>query len=137
MTPRQKKTRFIILLIVGIAIAIGLVLYALKQNIDLYYTPTQIAAGIVPVEKHCRIGGLVLKGSVHHAADANTSFVLIDIDNAHKTTVFYKGILPDLFREGQGIVAEGYLDQRKHFIADEVFAKHDEKYTPPIMENEK
>lgn len=141
MTKRQKKISMIIILLAGAACVIGLILYALRQNIDLYYTPTQILAGEVSPETHCRMGGMVVKGSVHHEACQNdpsapcVSFALTDMKN--KTMVYYQGILPDLFREGQGIVAEGHLDAHQHFIADEVLAKHDEKYMPPVINQKK
>ncbi len=127
MTHRQKKLSLILTLFLGISCVIGLVLYALKQNIDLYYTPTQIAKNPPPDNQHFRVGGMVVKGSVHYGKI--TSFELTDMH--HKITVHYRGILPDLFREGQGIVANGHLSKRKIFIADEVLAKHDEKYMPP------
>lgn len=128
MTRRQKKLSFILILLIGISCIIGLVLYALKQNIDLYFTPTQIAEKSISPTTHFRVGGMVVKGSVHYGKI--TSFVLTDTQ--HTITVNYQGILPDLFREGQGIVANGHLnDTKKIFIADEVLAKHDENYMPP------
>lgn len=136
MTRRQKKLSLILTLLVGIACVIGLVLYALKQNIDLYFTPTQIAEKPLPSSTHFRVGGIVVKGSVHYGKI--TSFVLTDTH--HTITVYYQGILPDLFREGQGIVANGHLDskhKKKIFVADEVLAKHDENYMPPQIESGK
>lgn len=132
MTRRQKKFSVILTLFLGIACIIGLVLYALKQNIDLYYTPTQVAEKPLPPKTHFRVGGMVVKGSVHYGE--TTSFVLTD--NHHTLTVYYRGILPDLFREGQGIVANGHLNKKNDFIADEVLAKHDEKYMPPQIASE-
>lgn len=124
---RQKKIYLILLMLLGIACVVGLVLYALKQNIDLYFTPTQITHHGVPKNAHFRIGGIVKKNSVHY--DQLISFVLTDTVN--EVTVYYHGILPDLFREGQGIVANGRLNTQQDFIADEVLAKHDENYMPP------
>ena len=128
MTKRQRKFTLIILILLGLSCVIGLVLYALKNNIDLYFTPTQIIEHQVPKNAHFRIGGMVKKGSVHYAE--RVSFVLSDRHN--EITVYYQGILPDLFREGQGIVADGRLNATENaFIADEVLAKHDENYMPP------
>lgn len=127
---RRQKLLLILLMLIGISIAAGLVLYALKQNINLFYTPTQIAAGEAPYNHDFRIGGMVEKGSLIHATDSLEIEFMIT-DNNHKTRVAYKGILPDLFREGQGIVAEGRLNAKGVFVAHEVLAKHDEKYMPP------
>lgn len=131
MTRRARKCVWIIVLLLGLGAAVGLVLYALKQNIDLYYTPTQILDNQTVAEAHCRLGGLVKKGSVHYDdTRGSVSFVLTD--EKHSVVVDYRGILPDLFREEQGIVASGHWDNKnQHFIADEVLAKHDENYRPP------
>lgn len=131
MTRRQKKLSLILVLLLGIGAVAGLVLYALKLNIDLYYTPTQIDENPPSTSRHFRIGGMVVKGSVHY--DEVTSFDLTDMK--HIITVHYRGILPDLFREGQGIVANGHLNKEKIFIADEVLAKHDENYMPPQIKS--
>jgi cytochrome c-type biogenesis protein CcmE len=128
MTRRQKKLSLIIFFLTGFSLVVMLVLYALKNNIDLYFTPTQIFNQEVPRNAHFRIGGIVEKGSVHY--DEKVSFILSDTH--HRITVYYEGILPDLFREGQGIVANGRLNKTgSTFIADEVLAKHDENYMPP------
>lgn len=135
---RKQKLLLILLMLTGIGIAIGLALYALKQNINLFYTPSQIAAGEAPQNHNFRVGGMVVKGSVVRARqDLAVEFVLTD--NLHTTRVSYKGILPDLFREGQGIVAEGKLNAQGVFVAHEVLAKHDEKYMPPqiVMQDKK
>lgn len=131
MTRRARKCVWIMVLLLGLGVAVGLVLYALKQNIDLYYTPTQIRDNQALAETHCRLGGLVKKGSVHYDdTHGSVSFVLTD--GKQHVVVDYRGILPDLFREEQGIVASGHWDASKqHFIADEVLAKHDENYRPP------
>jgi cytochrome c-type biogenesis protein CcmE len=131
MNPKRKKRLYIILAIVlGSAIAIGLTLFALKQNINLFYSTTQIAQGEAPTDARIRVGGMVVKGSLKRATDSlRVEFVLTDY--AHTTTVVYTGILPDLFREGQGIIAQGKLDANGVFQADEVLAKHDENYMPP------
>lgn len=127
MTPRQKKLTLILTMLIGVGCVIGLVLYALKENIDLYFTPTQIAQHQMTPKTHCRLGGMVKKGSVRYG----DPIVFVLTDNVNEVTVYYQGLLPDLFREGQGIVANGQLNQDNIFIADEVLAKHDENYMPP------
>lgn len=131
MNPLRKKRLFIVLAIIaGVGIAVALALSALQQNINLFYTPTQIANGDAPQDTRIRAGGLVEEGSVTRSSDSlETDFVVTD--GAKRVTIRYSGILPDLFREGQGIVAMGKLDASKVLIADEVLAKHDENYMPP------
>jgi len=103
---------------------------ASRQNIMFYYDPTQVATGHAPADKRFRIGGMVVKGSVQRKpGDLKVRFVLTDF--AHEVPVEYSGVLPDLFREGQGIIAHGTLRPDGAFVADEVLAKHDEKYMPP------
>lgn len=122
-----------IFLMIGAAIAIGLVLYALRQNINLFFTPTQIAAGEAPIGRDIRAGGLVVNGSVERSTDSlYVEFVITD--TAEQVKVAYNGILPDLFREGQGIVAEGQLDSNGIVQASQVLAKHDENYMPPEVQ---
>ncbi len=117
--------------LIAIAAALGLILYALRQNIDLYYTPSQLRESQVSPNQSIKLGGLVKPGSFHRSdADRlNTRFILIDDQNAVQIT--YQGVLPALFREGQGIVVQGNFKQNGVFVASEVFAKHDEKYEPP------
>ncbi|MBU0809869.1 cytochrome c maturation protein CcmE [Pseudomonas sp. GWSMS-1] len=131
MNPLRKKRLFIVLAIIaGVGIAVALALSALQQNINLFYTPTQIANGDAPQDTRIRAGGLVEEGSVTRSSDSlETDFVVTD--GAKRVTIRYSGILPDLFREGQGIVAMGKLDASNMLIADEVLAKHDENYMPP------
>ena len=131
MHPQRKQKLFIILFMLGgIALAVTLMLVALKENINLFYTPTQIAAGEAPVNRTIRAGGMVVEGSVSRAKDGLT--VQFDVtDGKDIVTIQYEGILPDLFRERQGIVALGKLNENKVFIASEVLAKHDENYMPP------
>ncbi len=129
---RLRKTRLIIvsMVIMGVGTAIGLALFALRQNINLFYTPSQVYRGKVPHDHEFRLGGIVVPGTVQHAKQGVTvDFVLTD--TAHKVKVFYNGILPDLFRQGQGIVAQGRLNSKGDFIADQVLAKHDKNYMPP------
>ena len=131
MNPLRKKRLLIILAILaGVAIAVGLALSALQQNINLFYTPTQIANGEAPADTRIRAGGMVEKGSLKRSGDSlDVEFVVTDF--VKSVTIRYRGILPDLFREGQGIVALGKLNADGVLIADEVLAKHDEKYMPP------
>ncbi|MDF3196428.1 cytochrome c maturation protein CcmE [Pseudomonas sp. 1928-m] len=131
MNPVRKKRLYIVLAIIaGVGIAVALALSALQQNINLFYTPTQIANGEAPQDTRIRAGGLVEEGSVKRSSDSlDTDFVVTD--GAKNVTIRFTGILPDLFREGQGIVAMGKLDANGVLIADEVLAKHDENYMPP------
>ena len=128
MKSHRKKTLGIILFIAaGLSVAIGLSLYALSSNIDLFYTPTQVAAGEVTPGQRIRVGGMVKEGSVKHSEE-QLQVNFITTDYAHDVDVQYSGILPDLFREGQGIVAEGSVTSDGQFLASRVLAKHDENY---------
>ncbi len=130
---RKRRLILITLMVCGIATATGLALYSFNQNLMFYFTPTDVAAGKAPSSQVFRVGGLVVAGSVNRATDkVNVSFVVTDL--TEKVTIHYAGILPDLFREGQGIIARGRLNKNNEFIADEVLAKHDEKYMPPEVE---
>ncbi len=131
MTPKRRKRLLLILLMIsGVAVAAGFALKAFNENLMFFYTPSNVAAGEAPVNHLIRVGGLVTSGSVQRQPDGLT--VKFDVtDNAETITVQYTGILPDLFREGQGIVAHGRLQEDRLFIADEVLAKHDENYMPP------
>jgi cytochrome c-type biogenesis protein CcmE len=138
MNPRRKK-RLLITSFLGVALslAVGLVLFALQQNIDLFYTPTEIIegkkeTGIKPeVGQRLRIGGMVVVGTVKRNPESlKVRFDLVD-NGGGIVTVFFDGILPDLFREGQGIVAQGHLLNATQINASEVLAKHDEEYMPP------
>ena len=131
MTPKRKKRLLLIVLtIAGVAVAAGFALRAFNENLMFFYTPTAINAGEAPTGRAIRVGGLVTTGSVRRQADGLT--VEFDLtDNAETVTVQYTGILPDLFREGQGIVARGRLGDDNLFVAEEVLAKHDENYMPP------
>jgi len=131
VNPVRKKRLFIVLAILaGVGIAVALALSALQQNINLFYTPTQIAAGEAPEGTRIRAGGLVEEGSVKRTNDS-LSVAFRVTDGAQAITISYQGILPDLFREGQGIVALGRVNSEGVLVADEVLAKHDENYMPP------
>ena len=117
------------LIVVGCTIATGLALLALRENINLFFSPSQIVEGTAPSNTTIRLGGMVVAGSVQRGANLGVTFVLTDL--AEQVTVAYEGILPDLFREGQGIVTQGKLDSSGRFVAQQVLAKHDETYMPP------
>ncbi len=127
---RKRRLMFVISIVIGLGASVGLALYAMKQNINLFYSPQEIAEGSAPVGPLIRVGGLVVAGSVNrNPNDLKVSFDLTD--NAESITVTYEGILPDLFREGQGIVTMGNLQSNGQFVATEVLAKHDENYMSP------
>jgi cytochrome c-type biogenesis protein CcmE len=131
MNPKRRNRLLIIALVVGgVGVAVALALVALNENINLFYSPTQVVRGEVPKGHTFRVGGLVRDGSVRREGQGLT--VSFDVtDGPHNVTVDYTGILPDLFREGQGIVAQGRLNPDGRFSADQVLAKHDENYMPP------
>jgi cytochrome c-type biogenesis protein CcmE len=127
---RKQRLIMVVFLVVGIGIAVALMLNAFQQNILFFFTPTQVAAGEAPVGHPFRIGGLVAENSM--AREDGSLVVHFDVtDTANTVRVAYEGILPDLFKEGQGIVTKGELDDQGVFIASEVLAKHDENYMPP------
>ncbi|MGA4606076.1 cytochrome c maturation protein CcmE [Pseudoalteromonas maricaloris] len=136
MNPRRKKRLFtVVAVLFGIGAAVGLTLYALQENINLFYTPSELVEGkgelkeIPQIGQKLRIGGMVVPGSVvRDETSLDVSFKLID--TGPMVTIRYKGILPDLFREGQGIVAQGTLVESNVVEAFEVLAKHDEEYMP-------
>ena len=131
MTPiRKKRLTLIGMMVVGIGIAVGLALKSFDDNLMFFFSPSEVVAGEAPTGHPFRVGGLVTPGSVQRQANGLT--IAFDLtDNAENVTVEYTGILPDLFREGQGIVAMGRLNDRGVFVASEVLAKHDENYMPP------
>lgn len=131
---RKKRLQLIIFLLLGVSVAVGLLAYSLRQNINLFITPTQVANGEIRVGQVVRLGGLVVAGSVKRGEDdLNVRFLLTD--GVADVLVVYNGILPDLFREGQGVVALGKIDENKVMQAEQVLAKHDEKYTPPEVKH--
>jgi cytochrome c-type biogenesis protein CcmE len=129
-TIRKRRLGKIFLLVCGVSTALGLALTALQENINLFFTPSQIIAGEVPEGILIRAGGLVEKGSIVRTTDSLELHFSIT-DGSRNIIVKYKGILPDLFREGQGVVALGKLNQDKVLQADQILAKHDENYMPP------
>ncbi len=130
MKPRHKKLLVIGLGLAGLGLIATLVLNAFRSNLVFFFTPTQIVQGEAPTGRAFRIGGLVEAGSVKRQPDGiNVRFVVTD--TAKSIPVIYQGILPDLFKEGKGVVAEGKLDANGLFTATQVLAKHDENYMPP------
>ena len=130
MKPRHKRLVLIAAGLGAIAIAAALMLNAFRSNLVFFFSPSQIAAGEAPKDRAFRVGGMVEAGSLKRQADGLTlQFVVTD--TAKSVPVVYKGILPDLFREGKGIVAEGRLGPDGVFRAEQVLAKHDENYMPP------
>jgi cytochrome c-type biogenesis protein CcmE len=110
--------------------AIGLVAFALRDNINLFYPPSEVAAGNAPADRNIRLGGMVVEGSIERSETSlATQFLVTDYEAS--VPVRYTGILPDLFAEGQGVVAEGRLNASRELIATQILAKHDENYMPP------
>ena len=130
MTPRQKRFALIGLGLVAMALATALVLNAFRSNLVFFFTPTQVANGEVPKGRSFRIGGMVETGSLAREQDGLTVRFVVT-DTVTRVPVTFKGILPDLFKEGKGAVAQGQLDTDGMFRASEVLAKHDENYMPP------
>jgi cytochrome c-type biogenesis protein CcmE len=130
MKSRNKKLLAIALTVVGLGIAASLILNAFRSNLVFFFSPTQVVNGEAPKDRAFRIGGLVEDGSVKREADGLTVRFVVT-DTAKSMNVVYKGILPDLFKEGKGVVAEGSLGQDGVFTATQVLAKHDENYMPP------
>ena len=133
MTKRQKRMAAIAALLLGLGLAAVLGFTAFRKNMMYFYTPSDLLTGSVPVGAKLRLGGLVERGSVKRGEGLNVSFTLADC--TQNIQVHYAGILPDLFREGQGIVATGSINDQHIFVADEVLAKHDENYMPPQLQN--
>jgi len=130
MTPRRRRLILVLGIVVGVSIAGALALSAFRRNVTFFFDPTQVAAGQVPRGERFRLGGMVTQGSLHRAAGSlEVRFIVTDF--SHEVPVSYTGVLPDLFREGAGVVAHGRLGGDGTFVADEVLAKHDEKYMPP------
>ena len=130
MKPRQRRIAMVAGGLVALAVAVTLVLSAFRQNLVFFFTPSQVAANEAPQGRTFRIGGMVETGSVKRQADGLTVHFLVT-DTAKSIPVVYRGALPDLFREGKGVVAQGQLGADGVFRAREVLAKHDENYMPP------
>ena len=131
MHPVRKQRLILVCFVVALSsVAVGLVTYALRGNINLFFPPAEIAAGMAPIGQPIRLGGMVVEGSVRRSQDSLR--VEFDVTDYQATvTAVYTGILPDLFAEGEGVVAAGVLDENGVLQATEVLAKHDENYMPP------
>ncbi len=130
MTPRRQRMVGTGLVMAGVALAAVLALRAFQENLMFFYSPTDVIAGSAAEGTRFRLGGLVIDGSLRRETGSmEVRFEVTDIENT--MTVVYAGVLPDLFREGQGVIANGYLQADGSFRADEVLAKHDEEYMPP------
>jgi cytochrome c-type biogenesis protein CcmE len=130
MTPRRRRMMLVGLILLGVGGAVALALTAFQENLLYYYTPTDVSAGKAPSDRVFRVGGMVVDGSFkREPGSLEARFVLTDY--ANNVTVSYSRVLPDLFREGQGIIARGKLGEGGVFVAEEVLAKHDENYMPP------
>ena len=129
MTRKQRRAALISLGVGILGLAVFLVLFALRDAVVFFHTPTELASKQIPVGKRLRLGGLVSEGSLKRGAGLTVEFAITDSIKTVRVT--YSGALPDLFREGQGVVAEGRLDRSGQFLADTVLAKHDETYMPP------
>ena len=131
MTPRQRRMTLVLTIVAGVAVAGALALSAFRQNVTFFFDPSQVTAGKVPAGERFRLGGMVTKGSLRRdPGSIEVHFVVSDFQ--HEVPVSYSGVLPDLFREGAGVVAQGRMHDGT-FVADEVLAKHDEKYMPPAV----
>ena len=130
MTPRRKRMIAVAAIVIGVGAATAVALQAFQENIMYFYSPSQISDGEAPRGRAFRLGGLVTAGSLQRVPGSiEINFVVTD--NAQSIPVKYSGLLPDLFREGQGVIAHGKLNDEGVFMADEVLAKHDENYMPP------
>jgi cytochrome c-type biogenesis protein CcmE len=130
MKARHKRLALVTAGLALLGVGAWMVLRAFEQNLVFFFTPTQIVGGQAPPDRRFRVGGLVEAGSLQRQADGVTvSFIVTD--TAQRVQVSYRGVLPDLFKEGKGVVAQGRLGVDRLFVADEVLAKHDENYMPP------
>ncbi|MDD5241925.1 MAG: cytochrome c maturation protein CcmE [Sulfuricella sp.] len=130
MKARHKKLILIAVVVMALGAVAALVLNAFRSNLVFFFSPTQVAKGEAPRDRVFRVGGLVESGSLRREQDGITAHFRVT-DTAQTLAVTYKGVLPDLFKEGKGVVAEGRLDGSGVFIAEQVLAKHDENYMPP------
>ena len=131
MNPIRKRRIYSILLVLLFSVSgISLILYSLNSNLDYFFTPTELKDKNIPIDKRIKVGGMVLNGSVKRAS-SRISFIVTDYENS--ITVEYEGIVPDLFKEGSGVVVLGFLDNQIVY-AEEVLAKHDENYMPPNLD---
>lgn len=130
MTPRRKRLLAVLAILVGVGAATALAMRAFDDNLLYFYNPTQVLAGDAPEGRTFRIGGMVTEGSLKRT-EGTLAVQFVVTDYRHSVPVRYEGLLPDLFREGQGVIAHGHMTPSGEFVADEVLAKHDENYMPP------
>ena len=132
MTARQRRMMWVALIVLGVGAAAAFALNAFQENLLYFYSPSDLSAGKAPSGRSFRVNGMVTEDSFHRPARSlQATFVVTDF--AHDVTVKYSGVLPDLFREGQGVIARGHLASDGSFVAEEVLAKHDENYMPPVV----
>jgi cytochrome c-type biogenesis protein CcmE len=130
MTPRRRRLFLVLGIVAGVSIAGAFALTAMRENVMFFFDPSQVASGAAPTSERFRLGGMVKKGSVQREPGSlQVRFTVTDFK--HDVPVSFDKVLPDLFREGQGVVAHGRISKDGVFVADEVLAKHDEKYMPP------
>lgn len=135
MTPRRRRMVLVGGIVVGVSIAAVLALTAFRQNVTFFFIPSQVVAGAVHDGEPFRLGGMVTKGSIKRTPGSMTVRFSVT-DYKHTVPVVYTGVLPDLFRQGQGVIVHGHLDRQGTFVADQVLAKHDAKYMPAAMAKE-
>lgn len=137
MTLRPKHQRLVLVILAAgaVLVAVLLAMWGLKDRAAYFYTPADIVAGKAGTDRAMRLGGMVEKGSVRREADGVTTRFIVE-DGEARVPVAYRGILPNLFREGSGVVAEGRLTADRSFVADNILAKHDERYMPPELGNQ-
>lgn len=133
--PKHQRLVLVILALVAVVGAVLLAMWGLKDRAAYFYTPADVVAGKAGTDKAMRLGGMVERGSVRRDADGVTTRFIVE-DGKGRVPVTFRGILPDLFREGSGVVAEGRLASDRTFAADNILAKHDERYMPPELGNQ-
>jgi len=130
MKPRKQRMAIVAVILVGVAIAVGLTLQAFEEGVSFFYSPSELLSGDAPAGRKVRMGGLVLEGSVQR--EPGSMEVVFDVTDLENTVqVSYTGVLPDLFRDGQGVVAHGVMQPDGQFVAEKILAKHDENYMSP------
>jgi cytochrome c-type biogenesis protein CcmE len=133
--PKHQRLALVVIAVVAVGVAVLLAMWGLKDRAAYFYTPAEIASGKAAVGQPIRLGGMVEKGSIQRLADGVTIRFRVG-DGTADVPVIYRGIVPDLFREDSGAVAEGRLDRGGTFVADNILAKHDERYMPPELGNQ-
>lgn len=128
LVHRKQRLMIVLFIVFGSAMAVGLTLFAINEGLNVFFTPTEIAEGAVPPGQNIRIGGMVKEGSVQREGLEGSRIEFVATDFNEEVRVAFDGVLPDLFREGQGVVADGYLDPSGVFQARQILAKHDENY---------